>query len=1649
MFSLWLRCLMTFSVFSSDVAMGHPCHFRHDSYVPVLLAQAEGAEQLRDVHYEVYRFGEADHPGPDLTISALNPTGLRGKEGHILGLPGGIHNVAETHLTEDGIRACKRTFSRLASQESRRLKMISGGPVPLRPHCHRTGVWSGVAQVSDLPGHPLRVPWVNGEFSAGRVMLSRFVLSSIPIHGVALYAWATGPTWPHAKRDNAALLAQVTEHLILGCQGPRFVAGDFNGGPAEHEALQFWESRGWVEIQDLFMAKTGQTPKNTCKGVSRPDRLYISEELAFFFRSSEVRTLFADHDALMAHFHFPDEPRLQRWWPQPSPLPWANLDMQTWMKVDGKTPQHWQFADKTSFYKAFGKAYENHCSDVLQKAGHGPLPTQCRGRGQTLEAEQRMVAQPVLKPSREGELVPAGDFINRQLQRWFTQLRRLQALLHNLRAGSHELTAVDYRSQVWRAILAAKGIDGPFDWWWKMRPIKWQSANATLPGSPPSLHELEQIFGDFQANYRSFESWHLRARRQALKLQYKEHSRKAFQVVKRPSLPALEHLMRTESAEIIAVDPMESMVHLEHDLPVPECGQWFVDETPAIVEKIDEAVYKVETDLLLCPGQDLIVKVFLTHPQEIIDELSSFWAKRWSRHADLDEDTWDRIVRFTQAFVPPNQIELPDITQSSWALVNRRYKSYAARGSDGFDRNDMLNMPVPFQESLVSMLNQVEHDGDWPQQALHGFGIPLPKVQEADQSGQFRPIIILNMLYRSWASLRSKTILHQIHQHIGPTTVGFLPQREAAQVWIYVQAMVEVALVDGTALCGCVTDVEKAFESIPRSPLRRICEHLGIPQRLLRPWFNFLGEFQRHFTHQGEIGRGLKSNSGLPEGDALSVLGMTIVDWIYEHYMLRYMPRCQHRTFVDNYELLSRSMSDVLQGFAVMKTYMSNWSLTLDMAKTYFWAVRPQERDQLRRLGLSVKLQAMDLGGAMTYSHRATAGAQLDRLRALDPAWTALRKAPMDSFVKEQLIYQALWPRALHAIGNTLLSETHVTSLRTKAMKALGYASAGAHPGIRLFLTGRHHMLDPGFFQLERVILDFRRLLRKDGELLRLWHCFMDVYAGRWKSGPFSKILEQCALIHWRVVSPPILQDHDECRFDLMHIAEEDLCSRLVDAWCQKLAAQVSNRSDFGGIRGLQWPASIRETKMSALERSWTAALRCGAFMTRNFQGKFDLTKGRNCDLCGAEDSMRHRCLDCPMHSQVRESHFDILERWDSFPQSMSEHLLVNRNSCFAEVKRALEQIPDLSRSFQVGADDFEEVHFFSDGSCCHPADQQRRLASWALVSASHGCCVAAGPLPGCLQTINRAELFGAWSAIQWAMRFETSMHLCTHSTYVAMGLHSLLDDPYVCPYDTNADLWEEIAACLRGDPRVRIKVIHVPGHADAAGQGTAADDWTAYWNQVADTNAKLAQTHRTREFVSLWQRYEQELLQSRNDVDALRAFHLALARDRHTQLQQPSYAQCEDDEEEPVQHMRESIEVPQWVLALPSDWASTWASGKNAKSFGALFPRQLVDWLAREALRARQVSEIAWVELAAAIFLSELRHPLPDTRSSAWLDAGEIGTGTSYPLTVASRVRFIRSLVRALVRSFDLPIHLCSGIQRVHLYRLSCSFDGACGWNL
>ena len=98
------------------------------------------------------------------------------------------------------------------------------------------------------------------------------------------------------------------------------------------------------------------------------------------------------------------------------------------------------------------------------------------------------------------------------------------------------------------------------------------------------------------------------------------------------------------------------------------------------------------------------------------------------------------------------------------------------------------------------------------------------------------------------------------------------------------QARIETACAEGSALVGCMTDVVKAFNGLPRGPLLRAAARLGFPACVLTPWIAFISRVQRRFLMGEAVSTCVGSSSGFIEGDPLSVTAMSVASVLFHRY---------------------------------------------------------------------------------------------------------------------------------------------------------------------------------------------------------------------------------------------------------------------------------------------------------------------------------------------------------------------------------------------------------------------------------------------------------------------------------------------------------------------------------------------------------------------------------------------------------------------------------------------------------------------------------------------------------------------------------------------------------------------------------------------
>ena len=568
----------------------------------------------------VLRFGEALHPGPTLRIGTTNPSGANGKAQYIA-----------------DIKSFDKQLKFHTRAAHRRIRASYGAPAPLRTGSQSAGTWTGVLQFADLPTQAIHVLNLANFHHQGRLHISRFWANYSQITGVALYGWPTSPTWPGARALTEDMLQTITQEVILGTAGLRFVAGDFNHGESL-PSIQSWLQAGWIEIQTLHHMISGFAPQNTHRGISRQDRIYLSPELARYFKEAHYDTWFADHGALSCVLQLPDHNPSYWAWPLPAQIPWSDIDV----------PTIQQTSDPTQHYKHLGHIYESSLDNHLYHQSRSFLPPACLGRGQRLKPTRRQPLAPLVRPSRPGEEHLNSDLVSRSVLRWFRQLRRLQSMMHSLQAGGQGPTHQLYRAELWHAIAHATGFQHGFLHWW----------------------------------------------------------------------PTRKHLVT---------------------------------------------------------GQTLHQHNHITTESQIHATLELFWQQRWSKHADLPHEAWRRITSFTKAYVLKGIIDLPTLQLPQWDQALTKFKKHSARGPDGYGRLDLINMPTPLKQAHIDLFQRIERGEQWPQQMLTGFAHGLAKCDDAEEVNQFRPIIVLSMLYRNWSSIRARQALSRLARLMDCPAFGFLP----------------------------------------------------------------------------------------------------------------------------------------------------------------------------------------------------------------------------------------------------------------------------------------------------------------------------------------------------------------------------------------------------------------------------------------------------------------------------------------------------------------------------------------------------------------------------------------------------------------------------------------------------------------------------------------------------------------------------------------------------------------------------------------------------------------------------------------------------------------------------------------------------------
>ena len=695
-----------------------------------------------------------------------------------------------------------------------------------------------------------------------------------------------------------------------------------------------------------------------------------------------------------------------------------------------------------------------------------------------------------------------------------------------------------------------------------------------------------------------------------------------------------------------------------------------------------------------------------------------------------------------------------------------------------------------------------------------------------DLPTHFRPIVLISLLYRLWASASAKSFLPRIHQVLSPHVFGYVPDRRATDLWAMLQP-----------LSGYCAGLVKCFNRLPRKPLIKLLQHFGLSDGVATAWLNALDSLQRRFRIFHDVGPPHLSATGFPEGDPLSILAMLAFNAVFDKYIKVFAPDCVPLAFVDNIQLVSTLAAQLQPGILVLRTFLDAWDLDMDEDKSYAWSTHTKQRSSLKALGHCVRLACRDLGAQMHYFQKPSKAVFKQRLASVGHVWVLLRRSLAKPWFRRQAIRVAIWPKLFHACASDWICEASLDSLRAKCMYALKWDRSGASPIVRWGLA-QPLGFDPSFAQVWMVLSTWWRLSHVFEFVWNAWASLSELSLPR--TGIFHAVSAALTLLGWTLGADWALRTP---WFDVRwhDLALEELRLLVGHFWQQQMIQRVRRRKDFAGLDSLDVYISLRSFKPKDIATAeLVATIQDGTFCANNIIHKFDPDKPDLCSLCGQTDDLQHRCLVCPKYEEVRSQHVHAVRQWPLHSRAFTDHALVPLNPFQQARWGALIGMPDQSENFYLHPCGDGPQHLFTDGACLSPTVEPLRLAAWAVISMKDNMIVADGLVPGLIQTIDLAELYAAYAALKWALRHSVEIVLHVDSSYVVNGLSCLRTSQSVPKHWRNQKLWGSVNEVLQQLLSGQWHVHKVFSHGDPTFANTVLDEWMIAGNRKADRAAGL-----------------------------------------------------------------------------------------------------------------------------------------------------------------------------------------------------------------
>eukprot|EP00438_Fugacium_kawagutii_P029462 Skav209229 [mRNA] locus=scaffold293:266331:271159:- [translate_table: standard] len=603
-----------------------------------------------------------------------------------------------------------------------------------------------------------------------------------------------------AAKDYTNDLLELIHNRVASIGLPYLLLGDFNCDVLQLPSWRKWEAAGCKDLKQIYEGLFDQEMPPTCLGTTHPDNGIVCPTMQRFLTKVEVlpQDTFATHNPVIVTLQTdvaqPLRPRL--------PMPKTYLDFQIKEEelqgVVSMLPKH------TLTLEQWGETMETLVDCAMQQRKEEgavtQLPRAYRGRCKPREPVNMPYAT-CARSSRTGEYTPDQEITNFGAKKRSSKLRLTKKMIKS--AGSVPgFAKFEFERHVAADRLLQKQLD--------------------------KLDRLED---------------------------QKRGSKKHFSYIKHDVKPPLHALalpverqcQATWDAQnrqvVLGLQPEE--VHVGSPIYVEQTKGW-------VVSTADEAVtIQFEDHPPELPNEVSVTQEkVIADPNELAEQLTKYWMPLWNSAEQPTQEQLDRFDDLLQNL----PVRIPQLTLQldvwAWSDAIRKMKANTARGFDAFSAWELQQLPLEAIQLLVE--TTLSYKEGFPAWFMRARTCPIPKTDNTSSAAEIRPITILPVLYRVYASVIRDSHSVLIMLSIAHVWVALMKQREPNLEptayadnwgWVTMHTPAHSTAADTTltvtSLCGLEVDwakawlfatstkvAEKAFESlvmvIPSEHLHRV-----------------------------------------------------------------------------------------------------------------------------------------------------------------------------------------------------------------------------------------------------------------------------------------------------------------------------------------------------------------------------------------------------------------------------------------------------------------------------------------------------------------------------------------------------------------------------------------------------------------------------------------------------------------------------------------------------------------------------------------------------------------------------------------------------------------------------------------------------------